>query len=213
MENIFLFTWVKKYFLEKKLQEWIEGFKKKWYSDIVILKNPSKKDVEENIFSWSLFGEKKFLIIYWLPKDSDAENKAEAGLEDYFFSIKNYIPDETTLVFVSYSPDKRWKMYKWIVENNIKTYSFEKTSVKDFEPIFWAYNISSEIWKKLLAHVWDDPYRLENELKKYDGKLTTQDLEDIYSNNEANSFAIFDSLLYEKDGFKSIEKAADLDQF
>lgn len=213
MENIFLFTWEKKYFLDKKLSEWIEWFKKKWYSDIVILKNPTKSQVEENILSSGLFWEKKFLIIYGLPKDTDSENKAENWLEEYFFSIKDYIGDDITLVLVSYSPDKRWKMYKWINENNIKTYSFDKTTLKELEPIFKQYWVWNEIWKKLYELVWSDPYRLENELKKYWSWISEKDFEDIFSNLQANSFSIFDSLIYSKNGYKSLSNLESVDQF
>lgn len=213
MDNIFLFTWEKKYFLDKKLSEWIEWFKKKWYSDIIVLKNPTKAQVEEQIFSWWLFWEKKFLIVYGLPKDTDSENKAENWLEEYFFNIKDYIWDDITLVFVSHTPDKRWKMYKWIIENNIKIYSFDKTSMKELEPIFKHYWVSNEIWKKLFDLVWSDPYRLENELKKYWSSISEKDFDNIYSNNQINSFSIFDSLIYSKDGYKALSNLESVEQF
>ncbi|NCO98036.1 hypothetical protein GW864_02565 [bacterium] len=71
------------------------------------------------------------MIIKGIPTDSDASNKISAeaseSLTNEIIDKKGEIPADSILMFVSYKPDKRGRLYKFL-EKNATIKMFEKLS-------------------------------------------------------------------------------------
>jgi len=70
---------------------------------------------------------KKLIIIFGIPKDTDSENKINEAkyteFENKFMNSVENLSEDVILCFVSFTPDKRLKLYKFLAENvSIKTY-------------------------------------------------------------------------------------------
>lgn len=78
----------------------------------------STKDIQEQLLSTSLFSEKKLIIIDKIPLSADVKDKKLWEKQEYLWSILDNIPDETIVVFSSFIPDKRWKLYKTLIKKS-----------------------------------------------------------------------------------------------
>ncbi len=156
---IYLFTGNNSFALEEEVKKWKKVFLEK-YGDfnLVHIKDISAFDTHflaENLLGSSLFWLKKFIIIEDYPFTASAISQIRGNgeelinLENFFLTILEKIPEENVLVFSASNPDKRTKIYKEISE---------KAEIKDFS--FWDENDL----KKFI-------------LKRYDGKISSADLD------------------------------------
>ncbi len=156
---IYLFTGNNSFALEEEVKKWKKVFLEK-YGDfnLVHIKDISAFDTHflaENLLGSSLFWWKKFIIIEDYPFTASAISQIRGNgeelinLENFFLTILEKIPEENVLVFSASNPDKRTKIYKEISE---------KAEIKDFS--FWDENDL----KKFI-------------LKRYDGKISSADLD------------------------------------
>lgn len=74
--------------------------------------------------------EKKMVIVYGAPTDTDPDNKiSAANIENFtkeFLPKIQHVPVDVLVAFVSYAPDKRSKLYKQLSEN---------VTVKEYNPL------------------------------------------------------------------------------
>lgn len=156
---IYLFTGNNSFALEEEVKKWKKVFLEKfWDFNLVHIKDILAFDTHflaENLLGSSLFWGKKFIIIEDYPFTASFISQIRGNgeelinLENFFLAILEKIPVENILVFSVSNPDKRTKIYKKISE---------KAEIKDFS--FWDENDL----KKFL-------------LKRYDGKISSADLD------------------------------------
>lgn len=212
LNNIFLFNWEEKYLLNKEIIRRKENFKEKFWSDSIFSFNSENFDIwqiKQTIFSWWLFVSKKLIIITWLPTDSDTSNKIPAPITeqftDEFIGRQWEIPADSLLIFISYKPDKRGKLYKFLEKNaNIK--SFNKLSwieLKNFvkNELEWL-TIDYDTTDYLIIKVWNNLYNIVsecNKLKTWCEITRTKEINNDMINlvnfwqTETNWFAFFDN--------------------
>lgn len=233
-QNIFLFTWEEKFLLYQELGKRKKSFLEKyWWENIFEFKSDdiNVAEIFNAIFSWWLFVSKKLIIIFWLPKDTDKDNSVPASkyndFEQKLVDSFQTIPDSVVLVFVSFTPDKRLKTYKFLAENiNIKEFpKLNENRLKDFAKSILK-DISQSDLDYLVSQVWDNMFGIYNEsnkLKIYSQEKWTKidkDMIDniIYPQAMINSFELLDKMFFDKKRSLQIlenmrEKWADTFQF
>ena len=117
---LYLFTWNSDYLVKEQVKAWKQRFISKfWEFNIVHIKNLEQTDnnfLAENISSGSFLSEKKLVII-------DLEKKNKPEKEEALLEILNNIPEDNIVLINVINPDKRSKLYKWLVK---------KSEVKEF---------------------------------------------------------------------------------
>ncbi len=169
-----------------------------------------------------LFSEKKLIIVSGVPADTDSDNKLSAKqieeFSDAFLARSGILPDTVLLVLISYKPDKRLKLYKFL-KDNAEIKEFKKLSaiqlklfVKEY---LWSLQMTDDVIEYFLMKVGKDLYRISGELEKlqlwaqvqqHDSTIEEkiqidQKIIDLvnYGQVEVNSFLFFDYLLPQKD--------------
>lgn len=211
LNNIFLFTGGEKYLLDQELSRWEKSFAEKFWKDAIFSFNSENfdiGDIKQSIFAWGLFIAKKLIIIHGLPTDTDASNKISVeiaeSLTNEIIAKEGIIPGDTILAFVSYKPDKRGKLYKFLGKNaTIK--EFKKLSpigLKNFakKELEWV-DIDINTIEYFLIKVGDNLYRIINEWNKLKTRYTTNnkritnEIVDllVFGQTETNWFIFFDN--------------------
>lgn len=210
LNSVFFFTWDNVYTLRQDLQKWKISFVEKYWSDSLFVFNSENWDngvVNQALYAWGLFVQKKLIIIEGVPKDLAQDWWIPQERIDKFFADfeanQQYLTDDTIVVFFSYKPDKRTRMYKWLSENvQVKEYPMYKESqLKVFiKECLHPLTISSETLDYLLEKVWTDMFRLSSEIEKLKFVIkeweVTNQMIDTYCfwMVEENAFSIFDEL-------------------
>jgi DNA polymerase III delta subunit len=148
------------------------------------------------------------IIIKHVPVDTYAKISSklqEAFAESYIKQSNNISPD-TIVIFVSYKPDKRLKLYKFLEKNaehkifKSPTESQRKASIQQR-----SGNITrdADALNYFLLQVGSDMYRLHSEVDKLLTRvqvhnkthITKADIDIVtFGQVEANTFALFDYL-------------------
>ncbi|MEF2175055.1 MAG: hypothetical protein V3575_01180 [Candidatus Absconditabacteria bacterium] len=234
LENIHLFVGEEQYGLNKKLSLWKKAFGEKYGKENIYVFHSNDLDVSgliNSVFGGGLFQDKKFIIVYGLPKDTNSSNKMRestfAELEKKLVDHINKIPKDVILVFVSYSPDKRTKAYKFML-NHVNVSEFKPLS--DKQAIEFVNNnlgklTNNELSNYIFLKVGNNMYNLNNEITKLKTYCTeknililNKDLVDkiIYSGVEANNFEVLDNIFFNKiKAFELIDqiRLSDQDRF
>lgn len=216
--NVFFFSWEEKFLVQQEIKKWKTSFIQKYWADSIYVYNQDNFDAGEilsRIFSGSLFSSKKLIFIYWMPKDTDWDNKLSEShiksFEEKILPVIEKIPQDTVLVFVSYKPDKRTSWFKTL---STKTQSKSFAPLKDKQLLEYIVqkvpHLEPTIAQEILSHVWSDLSTLENELNKIKHylarghKLTPQSIKMIcHSTVEQDNFELLDTIL--TDTNKSLE--------
>jgi len=168
----------------------------------------------DSVFGGGLFSTKKLVIVHGLPLDTDVDNKITAeqtnGFIDTFLAREGNVSPDVLLIFVSYKPDKRSRLYKFLKD---------KAQIKTFGSLKWIqYKIfvkeqlgdmvaADDVLDQIVLKVGYDLYRLESETKKLilrcqanSCKKLDQKIVDnvVYGQVEINSFLFFDNFLTNK---------------
>jgi len=170
--NIFLFTWESSYQIAQTLKSRKQKFAQKhWAHSIFVFVDPQipVQNIQEAIFSWGLFASKKLIIIYWLPQDTDPAGKIwwSKAHEEFFLQNLDKIPQESVVIFVSYKPDKRTKLYKELLKvATIK--EFKKSSPAQLAQYLRQNfpDLSEQVVNQIVQILWDDERRFFNEVSK-----------------------------------------------
>jgi len=207
LNNIFLFTGEGKYLLNKELDLRKSKFIQKYGdSSLFVLNQPADLEItkiQQLIFSGGLFSPKKLIIIYGLPADTDPANKLPSSqlkeIEQFFLTNLTQIPPDTVLVFVSFKPDKRWKLFKTLSQQ-AQVKNFTKLKPAQIKQIIAQQlpQLSTQNIEFLTNLIGNDEQKLTTELHKLKNlstkleALTTQDLKEIVS--DSSIFNIFNWL-------------------
>lgn len=140
IQNIYFFTGEEKYLLNKEIKRWKDTFVSKFSADSVFSFWSGSFDMaafRQTVSEWWLFFSKKLVFVYGLPIDTDQTNKINTETNEWFvdYFMKNpNISQDVLLIFVSYVPDKRTKLFKYLSENvNVKKFDkLNPAKLKDF---------------------------------------------------------------------------------
>jgi len=218
LQNVYLFTGQETYLLDKEILRWKSNFLSKFGSESVFhftLDNLDIGHIKQAIYSSGLFTTKKFILVSGLPLDGITKLNEEnadhlAQFVDSFIKNEGKIPDDSLLVFVSSSPDKRLKLYKFLEKNaNIK--EFNQLKLHDLEWFvlneFQDFMITSETIQYFLTKVWSDLYRVWSECDKLKTWATIKEQKNIdesmidyivFGQVETDSFSLLKTLFVDK---------------
>lgn len=174
--NVFLFTWEWKYSLDKELNRRKNSFLEKYWSDSVFTFNSENWDnwnITQNIFWWGLFSNKKLIILRWVPVSAEKQTWFDSNIlndfMDKFTKSIDLIPSDNLVIFLSYNPDKRWRLYKFL-EKSAQIKEFKKMWWIELKNLIknelWEIKITENIMTYFLNKVWEDPYRVVSEIDK-----------------------------------------------
>ena len=210
LNSVFFFTWDNVYTLRQDLQKWKSSFVEKYWSDSLFVFNSENWDnwvVNQALYAWGLFVQKKLIIIEGVPKDLAQDWGIPQDKIDKFFTDfeanQKFLTDDTIVVFFSYKPDKRTRMFKWLSDNvQVKEYPLYKDSQlkifikENLKPL----TISDEVVDYFLEKIGTDMFRISNEIEKLKFVVkewnVTNEMIDTYCfwMVEENAFSIFDQL-------------------
>lgn len=140
LQNVYLFIGQETYLLDKELQRRKENFLAKFGPDSVFqfsLDNLDIGMIKQAIYYSGLFTTKKLILINGLPQDTltnlgEDKNEQLATFVDAFVKAEGKIPDDSLLVFVSSTPDKRLRLYKFL-EKHATVKEFNQLKGGDLE--------------------------------------------------------------------------------
>jgi len=177
LNNVYLFTGQEKYLLDKEILRRKENFLVKFGPESVFqfgLENMHIAQIKQAIYHSWLFTTKKLILVNGLPLDASTKFREEVTEElntfvDSFVKAEGNIPEDSLLVFISSTPDKRLRLYKFLEKNAI---------VKEFAQMKWSdlemfvknelqeCTISRDSIQYFLTKVWSDLYRIRFECDK-----------------------------------------------
>ena len=174
--NVFLFTWENKYSLDKELKRRKDSFLEKYWNDSVFIFNSENRDnwnITQNIFWWWLFSTKKLIILRWVPVSGERQTWFDSEILndfiDKFTKSIDLIPADNLIVFLSYNPDKGWRLYK-LLEKNAQIKEFKKMWWIELKNLIrnelWEIKIPENVMTYFIDKVWEDPYRITSETDK-----------------------------------------------
>ena len=237
-QNIFLFTGQETYLLDKELFRRKEWFLQKYGPDSVFsftLDNLDIAQIKQAIYSSWLFTTKKLILVNWLPLDATTKLWEEATNQlqlfvDSLIKAEGRIPDDSLLVFISSTPDKRLRLYKFL-EKKATVKEFVQLKHNDLEQFVKRElsdcDIDHPTIQYFLTKVWSDLYRIWFECDKLKTRTTIKQQKHIdetmidlivFGQVETDSFALLKTLFTDKfQAIKILEKIqnwwADRNQF
>lgn len=155
---IYFFSGNSDYLISEKVWVWKKNFLEKfWENHMVHIKNISEFDISE-IFDqlvWiSLFYEKKLIIIEGIPLSSDQKKADIIAKQDYILSQIKKVNQENVLVFVSHSPDKRGKFYKYLIKESKESTPTVQHTLCDIENDFDIQGIVNKRFPNFIDQAW-----------------------------------------------------------
>lgn len=117
--------------LAKEVMRWRDSFSAKYGSANISIYSPDNFSLEKlgnDLFGNGLFAEKKLILLYGLPDDTASTNKISAGLTGDIAVVlekkRQDINPDCIVIFISYKPDKRKKLYKFLSSHVMKEQKF-----------------------------------------------------------------------------------------
>lgn len=171
--------------------------------------------IKQAIYYSGLFTTKKLIMINGLPLDTltklgEDKNEQLATFIDAFVKAEGKIPDDSLLVFVSPTPDKRLRLYKFL-EKNATVKEFTQLKGGDLEKFIknelQEFVISREAIQHFLTKVGSDLYRIRFECDKLKtrAKVKQQTTIDeamidyiVFGQVETNSFTLLAALFTDR---------------
>jgi len=202
----FFFTGEERYLIDNQLEKWKKAFLQKYGENNFYSfweGNFEFEKISSVLMWWGLFDEKKFIIIKWVPKDSFVKVPSweYEKLENFLLEHLDNISSENVICFVSYKPDKRTKLYKFLAKNsNIELKEYKAFSEKQLIAyIVKTFQLSESLARYVVEKIWTNLFNIHNELEKI-LKVNwniTKELIDKYTttNVEQDSFALLDNIV------------------
>lgn len=176
LKNAFLFHGENTYTLQHTLQERKLGFAQKFGAESIFEFSSQNRDlgqIKQALYAGGLFVQKKLIILYGIPKDTnDANALAADKIEKFFEDLQQniaLIPEDSLLVLVAYKPDKRTKPFKRCLENlqNKEFPLYKEAQLKTFlKEQLAPLPVSEEILSYILLKIGTDMRRLASEAQK-----------------------------------------------
>ncbi len=190
LSNVYLFTGQETYLLDKELHRRKENFLLKYGPDSVFsfsLDNLDVAQIKQSIYSSGLFTTKKLILINGLPLDASTKLGLDIAEQltvfiESFIKAEGKIPDDSFLVFVSSTPDKRLRLYKFL-EKNANVKEFTQLKGNDLE-LFVKHelnecDIDHTTIQYFLTKVGSDLYRIWFECDKLKTRTTIKNQKKI----------------------------------
>lgn len=207
---LYLFTWNSDYLVKEQVKAWKQRFISKfWEFNIVHIKNLEQTDnnfLAENISSGSFLSEKKLVII-------DLEKKNKPEKEEALLEILNNIPEDNIVLINVINPDKRSKLYKWLVKKS-EVKEFNTKNDNDIYSIiskkYWN-NISNAWINTIIRYKSGNLSKIISEIDKllilFDYIDTKEITENIMPELEESIFQVVDNILNKQtnEAIKKIE--------
>ncbi|MDA9128906.1 hypothetical protein N9J72_00320 [Candidatus Gracilibacteria bacterium] len=113
---LYLFTGNNRFLIQEEAQRWKHNFADKFGIENVLhitnLENTTQSFLTESLLGRSLFSEKRLVIIDGFPYSGENAFSGAADIEKLILDSLKNIPEETLVVFLAVSPDKRKVSYK-----------------------------------------------------------------------------------------------------
>ncbi|EKD25177.1 MAG: hypothetical protein ACD_80C00111G0014 [uncultured bacterium (gcode 4)] len=218
LNNIYLFTGQETYLLDKELLRRKENFLQKYWSESIFsfsLDNLDIGQIKQAIYSSGLFTTKKLILVNGLPLDASTKLGEERTEQlqvfvDALIKAEGKIPEDSLLVFISSTPDKRLKLYKFLEKNaTVKTFEqLKNNSLEEFvKKELSDCIIDHATIQYFLTKVGSDLYRIWFECDKL--KIRTQVKQQkkideamidliVFGQVEIDSFALLKTLFTDK---------------
>lgn len=218
LQNVYLFTGQETYLLDKEILRWKGNFLSKFGPESVFhftLDNLDIGQIKQAIYHSGLFTTKKLILINGLPLDGttklgEEKNDQLANFVEAFVKAEGKIPDDSLLVFISSTPDKRLKLYKFL-EKHATVKEFNQLKSGDLEGFIknelQDFTISRETIQHFLTKVWPDLYRIRFECDKLktwakvkEQKVIDETMVDyiVFGQVETDSFSLLKALFTDK---------------
>lgn len=218
LQNVFLFTGQETYLLDKELFRRKEWFLQKFGPDSIFsfnLDNLDISQIKQAIYSSGLFTTKKLILINGLPQDATTkfEEQTTEQLQifvDALIKTEGKIPEDSLLVFISPTPDKRLKLYKFL-EKNASVKEFIQLKNNDLESFvqrelsdciidhamiqYFLTKVGSDLYR-----IWFECDKLKTWTKVKQEKKIDEAMIDmiVYGQVETNSFLLLKTLFIDK---------------
>lgn len=218
LQNVFLFTGQETYLLDKELFRRKEWFLQKFGPDSIFSFNVDNLDIsqiKQAIYSSGLFTTKKLILINGLPQDATTkfEEQTTEQLQifvDALIKTEGKIPEDSLLVFISPTPDKRLKLYKFL-EKNASVKEFIQLKNNDLESFvqrelsdciidhamiqYFLTKVGSDLYR-----IWFECDKLKTWTKVKQEKKIDEAMIDmiVYGQVETNSFLLLKTLFIDK---------------
>ncbi len=218
LQNVYLFTGQETYLLDKEILRRKENFLAKFWPDSVFQFSLDNLDIgliKQAIYHSGLFTTKKLILINGLPLDATTKLGEETSEQlamfvDTFVKAEGKIPDDSFLVFISSTPDKRLRLYKFLEKN---------ATIKEFKQLKWGdlemfvkdelqdFTITRDAIQYFLTKVGSDLYRIRFECDKLKtwAKIKWQHIIDeqmidyiVFGQVEIDSFTLLKTLFTDK---------------
>ncbi len=218
IHNIFLFTGQETYLLDKELFRRKEWFLQKFGADSIFsfsLDNLDIGQIKQAIYSSGLFTTKKLILVNGLPLDATTKLDEEKTDQlqvfvDALVKAEGKIPEDSLLVFISSTPDKRLRLYKFL-EKNATVKEFTQLKNNDLESFVKRElsdcSIDHAVIQYFLSKVGSDLYRIWSECDKlktwvsiHQQKAIDEAMIDliVFGQVETNSFLLLKALFADK---------------
>ena len=202
---LYLFTWNNRYLIRQEAQKWKHAFKDKYGEENVVhvssIETVSSAFLVETLVSRSLFSEKRLIIIDGFPYTGERQFGGASDIEKTILETLDQIPEDTLVVFLAVSPDKRKTSYKTLSKlAEIKEFSTsgEDEVVAILQKKYWDIIEYSALRRLVLLKWWDLEKSL-SEIEKLSILLDTITISDIESHIipefEESIFVFIDTLL------------------
>lgn len=218
LQNVFLFTGQETYLLDKELFRRKEWFFQKFGADSIFsfgLDNLDIAQIKQAIYSSGLFTTKKLILVNGLPLDATTKLDEEKigqlqTFVDALIKAEWKIPDDSLLVFISSTPDKRLKLYKFL-EKNATIKVFDQLKNNDLEAFvkrelgdciidhatiqYFLTKVGSDLYR-----IWFECDKLKTRTKIKQQKMIDEEMIDliVFGQVETNSFLLFKTLFVDK---------------
>ncbi len=198
--------------MQKYWNEWVHVFRQ---GDI------NMSELQSCVFGGWFFSQKSLVIIYWVPKDNNTENKLTASesepLEKILEDNWDKIPEETILILVSYKPDKRTRSWKFFSTSttikefpkkkgkDLTLFVLDKSTLLKWENII--HLIDSKQAEKIVSIVGNNLFNLHYECDKIVHycifhnlqKISNETIEWLLYRQDHDSFKVIDTIFSNPD--------------
>ncbi len=200
----YVFTWTSEYEVRLETQKWKKLFTQKHgdfnLTHIRDFASIERDFIAESLLSNSLFASKKLIII-----DIDTTQRKSADLDSkYEFLLKNIQnTSQDTIVLISFpKPDKRSKIYKWLIKvaEKVQVYDEKKAQdlLYDLQRIY-SKTVSKSALDMLVRYKSWNHAKIVSEIEKlsilYDYIDTKQIQQNISPELEESIFVLIDNIL------------------
>ena len=183
--------------------------------------------IKQAVYSSGLFTTKKLILVNGLPLDvvtklGDEKNQQLQTFVDALIKAEGKIPEDSLLVFISSTPDKRLKLYKFLEKNatvkeftQLKNNDLEEFIKKELNDCVIDHSMIQYLISKVgsdLYRIWFECDKLKTRTQIKQQKIIDEEMIDliVFGQVETNSFTLLQTLFVDKKkAIRVLEKIQD----